>query len=430
MTAIAARPTSVRWRIVVLLMALCFISHFNRISMSVAGTERIIGEFGIDPEIMGRVYSAFLLVYTISMALGGYIIDRYGVRLALMFMAIGSGTFAAITGLVGLVVVSANTLLPALLIVRGAMGLLTTPLHPASAQSITNWMPPTERARTNGLVTGAALLGIASSYPLFGKMIDWVDWPVAFLIAGTITILLGLVWGSFATDRPVPEQSPVINGARADGTAAHRGSWAALLRNSSLLWLTLAYSAVGYFQYLFFYWMQYYFDSVLSVGKVQSRWSTAIPTLVMAVCMPLGGWVSDQMEQLYGHTMGRKIVPMGGMLMSAALLGLGLITHKPAAMVFWFALSMGALGTAEGAFWLTAVELGGKRGGTAASIINIGGNGVGLLGPLLTPIISKYLGWKWGISIGGLVCIAGSLCWWPIRIPNRAATSATPLEST
>ena len=121
---------------------------------------------------------------------------------------------------------------------------------------------------------------------------------------------------------------------------------------------------------------------------------------------------------------------MGGMLMSAALLGLGLITHKPAAMVFWFALSMGALGTAEGAFWLTAVELGGKRGGTAASIINIGGNGVGLLGPLLTPIISKYLGWKWGISIGGLVCIAGSLCWWPIRIPNRAATSATPLEST
>ena len=190
---------------------------------------------------------------------------------------------------------------------------------------------------------------------------------VAYLMLGTVfTILLGLVWGSFATDRPVPEQSPVINGARADGTAAHRGSWAALLRNSSLLWLTLAYSAVGYFQYLFFYWMQYYFDSVLSVGKVQSRWSTAIPTLVMAVCMPLGGWVSDQMEQRYGCTMGRKIVPMGGMLMSAALLGLGLITHKPAAMVFWFALSMGALGTAEGAFWLTAVELGGKRGGTAA----------------------------------------------------------------
>ena len=106
MTAIAARPTSVRWRIVLLLMALCFISHFNRISMSVAGTERIIGEFGIDPERMGRVYFAFLLVYTVSMALGGYIIDRYGVRVALMFMAIGSGTFAAITGLVGLLVVT------------------------------------------------------------------------------------------------------------------------------------------------------------------------------------------------------------------------------------------------------------------------------------------------------------------------------------
>src|SRR2546428_7987992 len=101
----------------------------------------------------------------------------------------------------------------------------------------------------------------------------------------------------------------------------HRGNWAALLRNPSLLWLTLAYSAVGYFQYLFFYWMQYYFDSVLKVGKVQSRWSTAIPTLAMAVCMPLGGWVSDQMERRDWGRIWKKNLPIGGMAMRAAPFG-------------------------------------------------------------------------------------------------------------
>jgi MFS family permease len=188
--------------------------------------------------------------------------------------------------------------------------------------------------------------------------------------------------------------------------------------------LTLGYAAVGYFQYLFFYWIHYYFESVLLLGKEQSRWFAAIPVITMGFCMPFGGWISDCMERRYGRAIGRKIVPMGGMLMSAALLGLGLMTKEPALMVFWFALSMGCVGAAEGPFWLTAVELGGKRGGRAAAIVNTGGNGIGLLAPLFTPMISESIGWKWGISIGGLACIGGALCWWPIRI--KAGSLANP----
>src|SRR3989442_6300176 len=73
----------VRWRILVLLMALCFISHFNRASMASAGDERIMKQFGISAEQMGVVYSAFLVVYTVFMIPGGLFIDRFGPRLAL-----------------------------------------------------------------------------------------------------------------------------------------------------------------------------------------------------------------------------------------------------------------------------------------------------------------------------------------------------------
>ena len=38
----AHAPPRMRWSIVVLLMALCFISHMNRVSMAIAADERIM----------------------------------------------------------------------------------------------------------------------------------------------------------------------------------------------------------------------------------------------------------------------------------------------------------------------------------------------------------------------------------------------------
>ena len=59
----------------------------------------------------------------------------------------------------------------------------------------------------------------------------------------------------------------------------------------------------------------------------------------------------------------------------------------------------------------------------AAALVNTGGNGVGLLAPMLTPAISETLGWAWGISLGALVNLIGALCWCWIDIPQ------SPVES-
>ena len=93
---------------------------------------------------------------------------------------------------------------------------------------------------------------------------------------------------------------------------------------------------------------------------------------------------------------------------------------QPFWIVLWFTLSLGVLGLCEGAFWTTAVELGGTRGGTAAAIMNTGGNGIGLLAPVVTPYVSARLGWTWGISLGALVALAGAVCWFWIE-PKRGA---------
>jgi ACS family D-galactonate transporter-like MFS transporter len=142
--------------------------------------------------------------------------------------------------------------------------------------------------------------------------------------------------------------------------------------------------------------------------------------------MPLGGWFTDRLQRSMGLRRGRALAPLAGMIAGAVLLSLGIFAQQPVWIVTWFSLALGVVGAAEGAFWSTAVELGGLRGGAAAAIMNTGGNGGGMLAPYLTPLVSKHLGWPWGIGLGGLVCLAGAMCWLLIDPTDRGSEREGP----
>jgi len=429
-----AAPTRVRWRILALLMAVCFISHLNRLAMSVAGTERIIPDFNITPEKMGWVYTAFLACYTTGMILGGWCIDRFGPRVMLLAMGFGSALFGALTGGLGYGLVGTTNFLAGLMVVRGLMGLFTTPLHPACARAVSSWTPAKQVSWANGLVTFAAVLGMASTWPLFGSLMDWLGWPGAFLVVAGALFALTALWGIVGRDRV--EQHPSANeaermlvrepeGALPSVTNPAHGPAPPLLSRSLVL-LALSYAAVGYFQYLFFYWIEYYFKDVMHLPIAQSRNNTTLLVLALGVGMPVGGWLADRTQRRHPGRVGWVLVPGIAMVLSAGFLFLGVLTREPFWIVTFFALAMFALGASESTFWQVAVRLGGSRGGTAAAIINTGGNGVGLLAPLLTPVISAAVGWQWGIAIGGIVGLLGALCWCgidPVRaVPNSRRT--------
>lgn len=420
--------TWVRWRIVALLVAFSFLSWFQRVSISVAYTERIQGEFHISPESMGSVYSAFLFVYALCMTPGGWFIDRFGTRTALLVMGIGLMVFGALTGVVGWVVplpvrgteiTDAGLALTLFLLIRSVMGGFAAPMYPASAQTVAAWVPFRRRSMANGLVQAAACVGISVTPLLFGTLIKWLNWPLAFLVLATVTGLVVLVWAVYATDRP--DQHSGVNASERlliqgdEMPRAHaatpRGNGLGLLRNRSLVFLTASYAAVGYFEYLFFFWMDYYFKNTLHLEDDVRRIYSGIPFLAMAVGMALGGWLSDRMVQRYGHRRGRAAVPILGLLAGGGFLLLGVMTQQPKWIVTWFSLALLAVGAVEAPTWTTAQELGGGRGGTAAGICNTGGNAGGILSPLLTPLISAHFGWPAAILVSGVVCVYGACLW-------------------
>jgi MFS family permease len=394
--------------------------HFNRVGMAVAGTERIVRTDGIDPERMGLVYSAFLLLYTLAMLPGGWFIDRFGPRAALMVLGFGSTVFVGLTGVVGLVSRSPTELWIGLLIARALLGLTNAPLHPAGARMVFERVPASSRAMANGLVTFAACVGIAATFHVLGRLIDRFDWPRAFLISGGATLVVALVWTVFS--RPAGG----LSDADGDGAAAHKrfelsALWP-ILRRRGVACVALSYTAYGYFQYLFFYWIQYYFETKQHVPPSVARGYSTMITLAMGAGMLGGGWLSDRLRHSHSPLLRRVSVPVLGMIASGAVFELGLLGADPRITLAAFTLSAGLLGVCEAGFWTTAVGLGQPFGGTAAALMNTGGNAGGTLSPYLTPVLSGFfaahygpdIGWRLSLGVAGLIVVAGAAFWWGV----------------
>jgi MFS family permease len=427
---LSENSTRRRWYIVALLVAFSYMTWFNRVSMSVAYTERIKDESGIAPVAMGWVYSAFLIAYTIFMTPGGWLIDRRGPWFALVVMGLGSALFGALTGLTGMsALVSAGSMYIALLTIRIVMGAFTAPIYPAASRTIANWVPPGQRILANGFVQGAAALGIASTFHLFGMLMDGVGWQIAFLISGAVTALLALVWTISAANHPTTSNQR----HRADSEPSPStipAPWYTLLRNRNLVLLTLSYAAVGYVEYLFFFWAQYYFKDVLNLTKEASRTNSMILTLALAVGMIGGGWLADRLRPAATSRWSRTAVPMVGLAASGGFLLVGVRCQSVAAMVTFLSLALVAVGAAEAPTWTLAVDLGGQHGGTAAAICNTSGNAIGLIAPILTPAVaacittqfavSERIGWQWAITLGSAIAFVGAMLWFFIVPDNRS----------
>ena len=272
-----------------MLMGFAVLGHFNRIAMSVAGSEVFIKEFGISKTEMGSVYTAFLITYTLAMLPGGWLIDRIGSARALTIYGVTMGGFIALTGTLGWIANTPEGLLIGLLVIRSLGGFCNAPLHPAAAHVVSDLITDQRQATANGMITAGALIGIAFCFPIFGWLMDKLTWPLAFIVSGLTLSVYGVAWklitASTLPQTQTPRRAGEVSGAL---TPAARQDVRRLLRNGNLWWLALSYGAYGYFQYLFFYWIEHYFDDVLKLTTSDARWASFWIMLAMGAGMVIG----------------------------------------------------------------------------------------------------------------------------------------------
>jgi MFS family permease len=391
--------------IIALLFGFSMMSYFDRTIMSIAGPQ-MIKDFGISATKMGGIYSAFILGYALLMIPGGHLTDRLGPRRTLALMGVFSGLFTAAAVVAGKPMLGWYVgVVPALFATRLGLGVVTAPLYPACARMTASWIPTVFHARVQGLVMAGSSVGAAISPLLFTWMILRFRWRASFLMAAVATVALGMLWFWYAHDYP-------RGNTRSDRTRskqAGREAWINLFANRNLMLLTFAYATLGYFQYIFFYWIYYYFGEVLHVGAQASAKYTTILFLTEGAFMPIGGLLSDRLTGSFGAQFGRRIVPMSGLTLSAILIYAGTVSSSIGAAVACLSLAVGLAACCEGPFWASVTELAGEHVGGASSILNAGAQVGGFFAPILTPFIASRAGWSWGLYAGGIVALTGVL---------------------
>lgn len=390
-------PKQAQFVVALLMLAFSVMSYFNRTIMSISGPE-IIKEFSLSETQMGSIYSAFILSYALLMIPGGHLADRLGPRIVITFMGLGSALFTGLTAVAGHPGLGTWVgVVPSFLLVRLAMGASTAPLYPSCARMNANWLPLSQRARVWGVIAAGAGIGGAVSPLLFSAMINRFGWRLSFWASAGATALVSLVWvwnvqdrprGSpfTATQEPIPTQS----------TTPMTPWW----KERNLLLLTAGYFTVGYFEYIFFFWIYYYFGEIRKMGRSDTAIYTTILFLMWTVMTPLGGYVSDRLVERYGLRIGRRIVPIVCLTVSAFLLCVGVNMSHSFGVAACLSLALGFASASDGAFWATAIDMGQKNVGACTGIMNTGGNLGGFLAPILTPLIAAYAGWSWGLYFG------------------------------
>lgn len=263
------------WIVFSVMLAAYFFVYFQRMSVSVVGSD-IVGEVGGS---IGYLSSAYFWAYTAMQIPSGLLADRIGPRRAgAIFMSI-----AAAGSLLTFAADSFAAVVAGKIMIAVGMAVVYIPLM----KLVSVWFPARDFAVLSGIVIAVGNVGaIAASGPL-ALLADAIGWRDVFLVLGAVTLTLAALCALVVRDSPggeidKRERVPVLRGLRLVFSGGRR-FW-----NCALAYF-LVYGTIMTFQGT---WAVKYFDSVYGFALSAAWMVTAIGVGKIASTVAVGAMVS------------------------------------------------------------------------------------------------------------------------------------------
>jgi ACS family glucarate transporter-like MFS transporter len=425
----------IRWFLIFWMFVISAVSFLDRVNWSIAVLP-IEQTFHLTDIQFGWVFSAWALGYALFQAPSGYLADRIGPRKTLAF---GTVWWAIFTGLTALVPSGLSGSLLLLMAVRFLLGAGEAVAYPASNRLVASWIPAQERGLANGFIFAGVGVGAGITPRLITFVIVNYGWQWAFWVSALIGLFAGMIWFFVSRDKPqehpwiAPEEIAYIRAGLPPSTvAATRQSfpWRGIFTNSSVIALTASYFCYGYTAYIFFAWFFKYLSQVRGLNLKASSYYAMLPFIAMAICSPLGGWISDIVAKRSGESAGRCGVACGSMALAAVFVAMGTRAADVRVASIVLAGGAGALYLSQSAFWSLSSRLGGRASGSLSGVMNTGNQIGGAITASLTPLIAKYFGWGVSFFVAAGLCAVGALLWLAVDPDQQLfGTDGSPLES-
>ncbi|MPY80469.1 MAG: MFS transporter [Actinophytocola sp.] len=397
------RPTKVRWKIFLLLLLLVTINYVDRGSISVA-LPLIKDEFGLSPEATGLVLSAFFWTYALMQIPGGWLIDKLGPRKVVTGSCIGWGIATGLT--------AGATGIKSLVALRGLLGVTEAPVMPAGGKLNGIWMPWRERGRGAVILDAGAPLGAAvGGAAIAGLIAVTGGWRPAFIVAGAVTVLIGLAAWWYIRD--TPREHPRINDVEAEhietshaeedaqapaGTG--RRPLVRFLRFRSFWAMCLAWMGFNGVFYGLLTWGPIYLAETKGFDLTTIGWSTFVIFGAGFVGEITGGFLADYLRSrgIGSNAVLRSLLGGAGVLVIVALLGVRAIPDPITAVVLLSAVLFFLRWV--GLLWSVPSILGGRENaGVLGGTMNFSGNIAGIVTPMVVGLIVGATGGDYGPAL-------------------------------
>jgi sugar phosphate permease len=369
-----------------LVLLLCYlVAWLDRMAINMT-VPFMAKEFGIGPDKVGWILSAFFLGYAVSQIPGGMMADRIGPRKVILVALVWWSFFTALTGVAGG--------LASMLVVRFLFG-IGEGIFPASVwKVIGNWYSKKNRGTANALILSSIAFGPALSSLLLAWFLPILGWRTSFYVLGAAGAICVLAAALYITNsiRENPRVSPEeleeferdtrSQAANAEQTL-EKASFGQLLRSPPIWVLFFVALIYNLTMYGWLNWLPTYLLEVKKLSLQRTGFVGALPFLCGGVGCMLAGYVSDRWFR--GR---RKYLVFGCQAIGGICLYLFTQINDPMQYMVAQCIAGFLLFMAAGAIWtLPMILVPPKLMGSGAGFINTGGQ----IGGFLTNILIGYV---------------------------------------
>ena len=276
---------SARWPeyylVLLLLAAAVFISYIDRTTISV-GAIAMQAQLGWSETDKGLVLSAFYVGYILLMLVSSALANRYGGWIVLGIAVLWWSLVTMLTP------AAAGVSLPALIIMRVALGLGEAAVFPASFNLIGRRVPAAQRTRAVALLASAVPLSTVFALPTTGLLVRGFGWQAPFYAFG----LLGLLWAAIWFGR-------ISGGPGTSQKDAHIARvavpWRRILHLAPVWVIVVNHFCYNWSSYVLLAWLPSYLKSTFGVSLVNAGFLSAAPWLASFVMANTAGHMADRL---------------------------------------------------------------------------------------------------------------------------------------
>ena len=382
--------TNYRWFITTLIFFITLINFVDRSSFII---EPLKKEFHFTDTQFGLILSSFAAGYILLTAIGGWLVDKWGVRLMWPIAAVAWSLCVGFLGFAGG--------FWSIMVLRFLLGVSEGPHFPAMTKSISTWLSPKERVRALSLGLVAIPLSSVVGSPITSYLVADFGWRTMFFIISISGILWAALWYVCFTDSP--KDSPHVSQAERDIIATPsilKGeqnqkpiTWRFLLTHPTLIANNIAYFSFGYMLFFSTLWLPGYFLSQHGLNLKSVGWYLTIPWLVGSIFLKAGGMLSDYLYIKTGRsrTARSHIIWISQLLAAIFFVLLG-FTHTLGLSILFLSLGLGFGLMPQPAFFSINIDVAKERAGAAQGITSSCLSLAGIIAPVMTGLLIDFTG--------------------------------------